>query len=47
MIWKIKFSIGALCLLFAVSLITVSCGRQSDAPADPHVIRCAVIGGAV
>jgi tungstate transport system substrate-binding protein len=42
---KIKFSIGALCLLFAVSLITVSCGRQSDAPADPHVIRCAVIGG--
>src|SRR5258708_3210029 len=42
---KIKSYICALYLLFAVALVAVSCGRQSDAPADPHVIRCAVIGG--
>ncbi len=31
---------------FALSLLcAVSCSRQAQAPSDPHVVRCAVIGG--
>ena len=34
-----------LILVLAVSLLQLSCDRKSEAPADPHVVRCAVIGG--
>lgn len=42
---KLKLFIFALYLLLVASLVTISCGRRADVPADPHVIRCAVIGG--
>jgi tungstate transport system substrate-binding protein len=32
-------------LVLASALFAVSCNRKSDAPADTHIIRCAVIGG--
>lgn len=41
---KFKPYIFASYLLLVVALITTSCGR-TDAPANPKVIRCAVIGG--
>jgi tungstate transport system substrate-binding protein len=37
---QILISLAALCLLLAIS-----CGRNAGAPADAHVVRCAVIGG--
>ena len=42
---KLKLFIFALYLSLVASLVTISCGRRADGPADPHVIRCAVIGG--
>jgi tungstate transport system substrate-binding protein len=33
------------CALLAFLLAAVSCGHKAEAPADPRVIRCAVIGG--
>jgi tungstate transport system substrate-binding protein len=33
-----------ICLIFSL-LCAMSCSRQAQAPADPHVVRCAVIGG--
>jgi tungstate transport system substrate-binding protein len=34
-----------LVLVFVLALFAVSCNRQSEAPPDNRVIRCAVIGG--
>jgi len=34
-----------LVLVFVLALFAVSCNRQSEAPPDDRVIRCAVIGG--
>jgi tungstate transport system substrate-binding protein len=39
---KTFFLIGPVLL---AGLFTISCNRKSPAPADPHVVRCAVIGG--
>jgi tungstate transport system substrate-binding protein len=42
MILKNKFLI---CLILISSLLAVSCNRKSETPANPRVVRCAVIGG--
>ena len=34
-----------LALVLVLTLLAVSCNRQSQAPADTRVVRCAVIGG--
>jgi tungstate transport system substrate-binding protein len=34
-----------ICAILALVFAAVSCDRNTEAPADPHVIRCAVIGG--
>jgi tungstate transport system substrate-binding protein len=38
--FKLRTCPALLCLLLAMS-----CGRQSTTPANPHIVRCAVIGG--
>src|SRR5262249_11838687 len=40
--WKNKIWI---CVVLVSSLLASSCGRKAEVPADPHVVRCAVIGG--
>ena len=32
-------------IFLALFLLAVSCKQKTEAPADPHVVRCAVIGG--
>ena len=35
----------SICFVLFSLLLVVSCGRKVEAPADRHVVRCAVIGG--
>ncbi len=39
-----KYEIRFVLALFSL-LLAVSCSRKVEAPADSHVVRCAVIGG--